>query len=250
MKRYYIAANWKMNLTKTEAAALAQDFVRELKNGKNKYMIAPSFTLLDTVGKIIEGSNIILGAQNMSFEESGAYTGEVSVLQLLDAGVKTVILGHSERRCIFGESNEIINKKVKLALSRKLEVILCVGELLKERETGNAEKVCAGQFKLGLQGIAAEDLEKITIAYEPVWAIGTGKTASPEEAEAMHLHIRQTAAGIYGAEAAEKLVIQYGGSMKAENTPALLSKKNINGGLIGGASLKTETFKPIALFSE
>lgn len=250
MERYYIAANWKMNLSRAEAACLAKAFVQELKDGKNKYMIAPSFTLLDTVGNILKGSNILLGAQNMCFEEKGAYTGEVSVLQLLEAGVQTVILGHSERRHIFGESDEVINKKVKLALSHGLEVILCVGELLTEREENNAEKVCGRQLTLGLKDVSETDFNKITVAYEPVWAIGTGKTASPADAEAMHKHIRQTAANIYSAEAAEKLVIQYGGSMKAENAKELLSEKNINGGLIGGAGLKIETFKPIALFSQ
>ncbi len=247
MRTYFIAGNWKMHKTVSEAVALASELVKELSGGPHKYMIAPSFTALDAVSKVVAGSNILLGAQNMSTDEAGAHTGEVSVLQLKDIGVKVVILGHSERRHTYKEDDAMINKKVKLALSHGLEVILCVGELLEEREAGKAEKVCEAQTRLGLAGVSEADLKKITIAYEPVWAIGTGKTATPEDADAIHAFIRGVIADMYGKSAADAMVIQYGGSMKAENAQALLAKENIDGGLIGGAALKTELFKPIAL---
>ncbi|HNY22663.1 MAG TPA: triose-phosphate isomerase [Treponemataceae bacterium] len=247
MRKYFIAGNWKMHKTTSEAVALATELVKELKGGPNKYMIAPSFTSLDAVSKVIKGTNILLGAQNMSTDEQGAHTGEVSVLQLKDLGVQVVILGHSERRHTYKEDDAMINKKVKLALSHGLEVILCVGELLEEREAGKAEKVCEEQTKLGLAGVSAADLKKVTIAYEPVWAIGTGKTATPEDADAIHAFIRKVIADLYGKAAADEMIIQYGGSMKAENAQALLAKENIDGGLIGGAALKADLFKPIAL---
>ena len=247
MRKYFIAGNWKMHKTTSEAVALASDLVKELKGGPNKYMIAPSFTALDAVSKVVKGTNILLGAQNMSTDEAGAHTGEVSVLQLKDLGVQVVILGHSERRHIYKEDDAMINKKVKLALAHGLEVILCVGELLEEREAGKAEKVCEAQTRLGLAGVSAEDMKKITIAYEPVWAIGTGKTATPEDADAIHAFVRKVIADMYGKKVADEIIIQYGGSMKAENAAALLAKENIDGGLIGGAALKADLFKPIAL---
>ncbi len=247
MRKYFIAGNWKMHKTKAEAVALAEAVVQALKNGKYKYMIAPSFTALDAVSHVLKGSNVLLGAQNMSTDEQGAHTGEVSVLQLKDLGVSVVILGHSERRHIYGETDEMINKKVRLALQHGLEVILCVGELLEEREAGKAEAVCEQQIKEGLKGLSADDLRNITIAYEPVWAIGTGKTATPDDADAIHAHIRTVIGGLFGNAAAEAMVIQYGGSMKPENAQALLAKPHIDGGLIGGAALKAETFAPIAL---
>ena len=247
MRKYFIAGNWKMHKTTSEAVALASDLVKELKGGPNKYMIAPSFTSLDAVSKVVKGTNILLGAQNMSTDEAGAHTGEVSVLQLKDLGVQVVILGHSERRHIYKEDDAMINKKVKLALAHGLEVILCVGELLEEREAGKAEKVCEEQTRKGLAGVSAAELKKITIAYEPVWAIGTGKTATPEDADAIHAFIRKVIADMYGKAAADEIIIQYGGSMKAENAAALLAKQNIDGGLIGGAALKADSFKPIAL---
>ncbi len=245
MRKTYIAGNWKMNKTKTEAVELAKGLVPALKDGKNKYMIAPSFTNLDAVGQIIKGSNILLGAQNMSTEESGAHTGEVSVLMLKDLGVQVVILGHSERRHIYGEDDAMINKKVKLALKHGLQVVLCIGELLSEREAGNAEKVCEAQTRAGLAGVSAEELKNVTIAYEPVWAIGTGKTATPEDAEAIHKFTRGVIADMYGKAAADEIIIQYGGSMNAGNAANLLAQPDIDGGLIGGASLAVEKFEPI-----
>lgn len=245
MRQYYIAGNWKMNKTKAEAVELAKGLVAALKDGKNKYMIAPSFTNLDAVAQVLKGSNILLGAQNMSTEESGAHTGEVSVLMLKDLGVQTVILGHSERRHIYKEDDTMINKKVKLALKHGLEVVLCIGELLEERQAGKAEKVCEEQTRKGLEGVSAAELAKVTIAYEPVWAIGTGQTATADDAQAIHVYVRNILAEMYGREAADKVIIQYGGSMKAENAAALLAKPDVDGGLIGGASLKVDTFEPI-----
>lgn len=247
MRKYFIAGNWKMHKTTSEAVALATELVGALKDGPNKYMIAPSFTALDAVSKVVKGSNILLGAQNMSTDEQGAHTGEVSVLQLKDLGVQVVILGHSERRHSYKEDDTLINKKVKKALEHGLEVILCVGELLEEREAGKAEKVCEEQTRLGLAGVSASDLKNVTIAYEPVWAIGTGKTATPEDADSIHAFIRTIIADMYGKVAADAIIIQYGGSMNAGNAENLLAKENIDGGLIGGAALKAETFAPIAL---
>jgi triosephosphate isomerase len=221
----------------------------QLKDGKHKYLVAPSFTSLETVGAIVKGTNIRLGAQNMAAEEQGAHTGEVSVLQLKDLGVQTVILGHSERRHVYKEDDALINKKVKLALQHGLEVILCVGELLDEREAGKAEAVCETQTVKGLEGVSAADLDRIVIAYEPVWAIGTGKTATPEDADAIHAYVRKVIAKLYGQPAADKIIIQYGGSVKAENAAQLMGKENIDGALVGGAALKPETFVPIAKFA-
>ncbi|MDR1986525.1 MAG: triose-phosphate isomerase [Treponema sp.] len=248
MRNYYIAGNWKMHKTRAEAAALAQALVTQLKDGKHKYLVAPSFTALETVAAIVKGSPILLGAQNMAAEEQGAHTGEVSVLQLKDLGVHGVILGHSERRHIYKEDDGIINKKVKLALQHGLEVILCVGELLSEREAGKAEAVCETQTVQGLAGVAAADLSRVTIAYEPVWAIGTGKTATPEDADALHASIRQVVARLYGADAAQQILIQYGGSVKPDNAAQLMAKEHIDGALVGGAALKADTFVPIATF--
>ncbi|HPC71623.1 MAG TPA: triose-phosphate isomerase [Treponema sp.] len=249
MRTYFIAGNWKMHKTRSEAAELAKALVSQLKDGKHKYLVAPSFTALETVGNIVAGTNIMLGAQNMAAEEQGAHTGEVSVLQLKDLGVQAVILGHSERRHIYKEDDELINKKVRLALKHGLEVILCVGELLEEREAGKAEAVCETQTVKGLEGVSAEDLKRVTIAYEPVWAIGTGKTATPEDADAIHAYIRKVIGKLYGEAAAKAMCIQYGGSVKPENAAQLMAKANIDGALVGGAALKAETFVPIAKFA-
>jgi triosephosphate isomerase len=245
MRQLYIAGNWKMHKTRGEAVTLAKDVVAALKGAPHKYMIAPSFTNLDAVFPVLKGSNVRLGAQNMASEESGAHTGEVSVLMLKDLGVQTVILGHSERRHSYKEDDSLINKKVKLALAHGLEVILCIGELLEEREAGKAQTVCEEQTRKGLAGVAPEQLANVVLAYEPVWAIGTGKTATPQDAQAIHEFTRGVVAQRFGAGAAQKIIIQYGGSMKADNAEALLAQKDIDGGLIGGASLKAETFAPI-----
>jgi len=248
-RSYYIAGNWKMHKTRAEAAELAKALVAQLKDGKHKYLVAPSFTSLETVGAIVKGTNIRLGAQDCAFEEQGAHTGEVSVLQLKDLGVQTIILGHSERRHVYKEDDALINKKVKLALKHGFEVILCIGELLEEREAGKVEAVCESQTVKGLEGVSATDLANVVIAYEPVWAIGTGKTATPEDAEAVHAFVRKVIARLYGQDAADKIIIQYGGSVKPDNAAQLMAKENIDGALVGGAALKPDTFVPIAKFA-
>jgi triosephosphate isomerase len=250
MKRtYYIAGNWKMHKTRAEAVELAKALVEKLKDGKHTYLVAPSFTCLEAVAPVVKGSNVRLGAQNCASAEDGAHTGEVSVLQLKDLGVQTIILGHSERRHTYKEDDTLINAKVKLALKHGFEVILCVGELLEEREAGKAETVCATQTMKGLEGVSEAELANVVIAYEPVWAIGTGKTATPEDADAIHAFIRKSIGKLYNSNAAEKMIIQYGGSVKPENAAQLMAKENIDGALVGGASLKCETFVPIAKFA-
>ena len=248
MRTYFIAGNWKMHKTVAESVALAADLKATLAGCKEKVMIAPAFTALSDVAKVLAGSNILLGAQNMGPEEQGAHTGEVSVLMLKDIGVKVVILGHSERRHSYLESDALINKKVNLALAHGLEVILCVGETLEERESGTLETVLSTQLREGLKGVASESLDKVTIAYEPVWAIGTGKTATPEDADSVHAYCRKVLASLYGEAKAKTMIIQYGGSVKADNTASLMAKPNIDGALVGGASLKVESFVPIVCF--
>jgi len=248
MKRYFIAGNWKMHKTIPEAIELASELKERLADCKEKLMIAPPFTALYSVAQVLKGSNILLGAQNMGPEESGAHTGEISVIMLKDIGVRVVILGHSERRHTYGESDALINAKVKLALKHDLEAILCVGETLEERERGVLENVIRRQLTEGLRGVDTSMLANVTIAYEPVWAIGTGKTATPEDADAVHAFCRQVIAELYSSDMAKNIVIQYGGSVKPENTATLMAKKNIDGALVGGASLKAERFVPIAKF--
>lgn len=248
MKQYYIAGNWKMHKTISEAVALAAELREKLADSKEKIMIAPPFTALSAVAEVLRGSNMLLGAQNMGPEESGAHTGEVSVLMLKDAGVRVVILGHSERRHTYGETDALINRKVRLALAHGLEVILCVGETLEEREAGKLESVLRTQLVEGLRGVEPSMLDRVVIAYEPVWAIGTGKTATPEDADAVHAFCRKVLEEMYGSEPARTMVIQYGGSVKPDNVAALMAKPNIDGALVGGASLRAETFVPIVNF--
>jgi len=250
MRNYFMAGNWKMNKTATEGAVFAKELVAEVKGVKCRVLVAPSFAALDAVGKAIKGSNILLGAQNMAAEESGAHTGEVSPAMLKDLGVQVVILGHSERRAIYGENDVLINKKVKLALKHGFEAILCVGETLPEREAGKAESVTLGQLTAGLKDVSAEELKKVVIAYEPVWAIGTGKTATPQDANAMHKAIRAEIGKLYGASVAENVIIQYGGSVKPDNVKELMGMPDIDGALVGGASLKKEDFTAIVKFDK
>ncbi|HPE89837.1 MAG TPA: triose-phosphate isomerase [Spirochaetales bacterium] len=248
MRNYYIAGNWKMHKTVAESVALAKALVAELGSCGDRVMIAPAFTALSAVADAIKGTGIVLGAQNMGPDLQGAHTGEISPLMLKDLGVTAVILGHSERRHTYGEGDELINKKVLLALAQGLEPILCVGETLEERESGRLEAVVGEQVREGLKGVDASALGKVTIAYEPVWAIGTGKTATPEDADAVHAYIRKVLAGLYGEAAAKAMCIQYGGSVKPDNAAELMAKPNIDGALVGGASLKAESFGPIAKF--
>ncbi|MBQ7160062.1 MAG: triose-phosphate isomerase [Treponema sp.] len=241
----YIAGNWKMNTTKADAVALAKGLVESLKGKSGKFMIGVPYVYLDAVAQVVKGSNILLGAQDVAATGNGAHTGEISATMLKDIGVQSVILGHSERRHEIGESDELINKKVRKALNDGLEVVLCIGELLSEREAGEAEQVCAFQLSAGLAGVTEAQLKNVTIAYEPVWAIGTGKTATPADAQAIHKFCRDYIAKLYNQKAADEIIIQYGGSMKPENAKELLAQPDIDGGLIGGASLKVDSFTAI-----
>lgn len=248
MRSYYIAGNWKMHKTVSEAVALAAELRTKLAGINDRVMVAPPFTSIAAVAKELEGTSIIVGAQNMGPEENGAHTGEISVLMLKDAGARSVILGHSERRHTYGESDILINKKVKLALKHGLEVVLCVGETLEERESGRLESVIGTQLREGLSGVSSESFSNVVIAYEPVWAIGTGKTATPDDADAVHAYCRSVISELYGEVRAKSVCIQYGGSVKPDNVVALMAKPNIDGALVGGASLKADSFVPIAAF--
>ncbi len=249
MRRPFIAGNWKMNNTASETLFLAKE-LKERLSGINDVDIAvfPPFTSIKTASDVLSGSNIKVGAQNMYFEDKGAFTGEVSAAMIKEAGAELVILGHSERRNIFGETNELISKKLKKAVNSGLRPILCIGEKLEEREAGKTEEVLENQLKGSLAGINEEEMENIVIAYEPVWAIGTGKTATPEQAESAHKFVREVISEIYSDSTAENTIIQYGGSVKPENIDELMASPNIDGALVGGASLKAESFERIVKF--
>ncbi len=245
-----IAGNWKMNKTSREARELAQKLIPLVAAAKDREIVlGPPFTALQTVGEAIKGTNIALSAQNMHWEDKGAFTGEVSAEMLLDLGCKYVIIGHSERRQYFGETDETVNKKVKQALKKGLLPIMCVGETLAEREAGKLSEVINRQVSGGLKDVGLEDMKKIVIAYEPVWAIGTGKTATPEQAQEVHALIREKVKSLYNASVAEGLRIQYGGSVTPENVSSLMAKPDIDGALVGGASLKPESFAALVNFT-
>jgi len=249
MRRAFIAGNWKMNLEKDSAVELVKSLVENTKNVNDRdILICPSYPLLPVIDELVRGTNIWLGAQNMYHEKKGAYTGEVSAEMLKSVGCEWVILGHSERRHIFKEDDDLINKKVKSALDQGLKPILCVGELLEEREAGDTEKVVKRQVVGGLEEISSKDIGKITIAYEPVWAIGTGKTATPDDADSIHSLIRDILNDLYNSDVSESMRILYGGSVKPENVDSLMAKDNIDGALVGGASLKADSFLRIVDF--
>ena len=245
-RRTVIAGNWKMNFTPAEAKAFIEA-VKPMVAGKDNCDIifcAPYVTIA-AAQEAAKGSNIHIGAENVHFAEKGAYTGEVSAKMLTACGVEYVIIGHSERRQYFGETDKTVNQRVRAALDAGLKVILCVGELLEQREQGITEEICAMQTKVALGGVSKEELSRIIIAYEPVWAIGTGKTATADQADEVNGFIRSVVAGLYGKDVAEAMTIQYGGSMNAKNAEELLCKEHVDGGLIGGASLKAEDFSII-----
>ena len=238
-----------MNKDLTEAVQLVSELKAEL-NGKElnaDVIIAPPFVTLEAVNSIVKDSVIKLAAQNMHFEDSGAFTGEISAEMLKSVGSEYVILGHSERRTIFGETDEMINKKVHQALNNGITPILCCGESLEERENGTAFNVIEGQIKAGLKDLETSNIEKMIIAYEPIWAIGTGKTASPEQAQEVHSFIRKLLVELSNEEIANNITIQYGGSVKPGNAKELLSKPDIDGALVGGACLKADSFRDIIL---
>lgn len=245
LRKAVIAGNWKMNKTRPEAAALIEAIRPLAADAGCEVVVCVPFTNLETAVAATKGTNIHVGAQNCHFEKSGAFTGEISAEMLTELGVEYVILGHSERRQYFAETDETVNKRLKAALAAGLKPIVCVGELLWERECGITEEVLAKQCKLDFYGISADDMRKTIIAYEPVWAIGTGKTATAEQAQEACKFIRDVIASIFGAEVAEAVTVQYGGSMNAGNAKELLSKVDVDGGLIGGASLKAPDFGEI-----
>ena len=243
MRRPFIAGNWKMNTNRASAVALAEAVAKKAKaiDGVDLAVCPPS-CYLDAVGRAIAGSKVALGAQNMYHEKDGAFTGELSAAMLCDLGCKCVILGHSERRHILGETDAAINRKVHAALAAGLIPIVCVGELLAEREAGQTLPVIRRQFDGSLAGLSADQMMKIVIAYEPVWAIGTGRVATPQQAEDVHLGLRKIMEERYNKPLAEAVRIQYGGSVKPENAAELLKQPDIDGALVGGASLKADQF--------
>ncbi len=244
-----IAGNWKMNKTSVEARDLASKLIPLISNVKDREIVlGPPFTSLQAVSGAIKGTDISLAAQNMHWEDKGAFTGEISAEMLLDLGCKYVIIGHSERRQYFGETDETVNKKVRQALKKGLLPIMCVGETLAEREAGKLNEIINRQVTGGLKDIGVDDMKKVVIAYEPVWAIGTGRTATPEQANEVHALIRQKVKSLYNAQIADGLRIQYGGSVTPENVSSLMAKPDIDGALVGGASLKPESFAALVNF--
>jgi triosephosphate isomerase len=245
MRKPFVAGNWKMNTNNRSSSALAESIVcglQQVGTDKLDVAICPPFVYLQQVAKAISASNVALGAQNVYYQDNGAFTGEISCQMLKDIGCTYVIIGHSERRHVIGETDELINKKLIAAINSGLLPIFCVGELLEEREAGKTEKVITTQIKNGLAGLGRERVSAITIAYEPVWAIGTGKTATTKQAEDVHRMIRELITEMYGEELANNVRIQYGGSVKPSNASELMAEEDVDGLLVGGASLKENDF--------
>lgn len=247
MRKKVIAGNWKMNMLPNEAIAFIEQITPMIKDTKNEVILCVPYVDLFYSLLSAQNTNIKIGAQNMHWEEKGAYTGEISGQMLKSIGVEYVIIGHSERRQYFAEIDETVNKKIKAALNNNLKPIVCVGETLEQREQGMAEEIITKQTMLALEGLNKEQMENIVLAYEPIWAIGTGKTATSEDANNSIKSIRNKVAELYGQETAEKVIILYGGSVKADNAKELFSTTDIDGGLVGGASLKVEEFSKIVL---
>jgi len=245
MRQTVVAGNWKMNKTPAQTTELINELKPLVADSANKCIVCVPYTNLANALEATKGTNIEVGAQNMYFEESGAYTGEIAPSMLTEMGVKYVIIGHSERRQYFNETDETVNKKVIKAFEHNLIPIICVGESLEQREQGITFELVALQTKIALLGLTEEQVKKCIIAYEPIWAIGTGKTATSEQAEEVCAKIRETVASVFGNAAAEEIIIQYGGSVNASNSKELFGKENIDGGLVGGASLKANDFSVI-----
>lgn len=250
MRKKVIAGNWKMNMLPNEAISMITELAPLVKNTENEVVLCVPYVDLFYSLLTAQGTNIKIGAQNMHFEEKGAYTGEVSGKMLKSIGVEYVIIGHSERRQYFNETDETVNKKIKTAFENNLKPIVCVGETLEERETGKAYEIIENQTNKSLDGLTDEQVANTIIAYEPIWAIGTGKTATTEDANEACKKIREKIAKNYGQNVAERVIIQYGGSMKPENAKELLEMSDIDGGLIGGASLKADSFSSIVNYDK
>ncbi len=245
MRQHIVAGNWKMNNDLAQTESLINALKAQSQTSKAEVMVAPTFTNLYQAVNALKETNIQVAAQNMHFAENGAYTGEISAQMLKNIGVKTVILGHSERRAYFNETDEVLSKKIDTALAHNMRIIFCFGEELTDRKSGNHEKIVASQIKNALFHLEADAFKNIVLAYEPVWAIGTGETASPQQAQDMHAFIRKTLADKYGNSTANSISILYGGSVKPNNAKEIFSKPDVDGGLIGGASLKAEDFYAI-----
>ena len=249
MRKLFIAGNWKMNLDAAGSQELASGLVHRLGGssvaGKVDVAVCPAFVYLPVVQDALGNSEIGLGAQDVFYEGNGAFTGEISVAMLEDVGCRYAIVGHSERRHVIGEDDATVNRKVRAALAGGLEVILCIGELLEEREGGKTESVIERHLREGLKDVSAEEMAKVTVAYEPVWAIGTGKTATPDQAQEAHAFSRGILAELFGDAVAQKTRIQYGGSVKPENAAELMGQPDVDGALVGGASLKVDAFMGI-----
>jgi triosephosphate isomerase len=241
-RKAHIGGNWKMNLHKGEARALAEALKQKVTSDAVEVTVFPAFPYLLTVSEALAGGKIKVGAQDCYTQPNGAFTGEVSLSMLKDVGVTNILIGHSERRHVIGESDALINEKVLAALEARMDVTFAIGEKIEQREKGQTDAINAAQLSYGLAGVKPELMKKITVAYEPVWAIGTGKTATPEDAQKAHAAIRCHLARMFGNDIAEATRIQYGGSMKPSNAKELLSQKDIDGGLIGGAALKADDF--------
>ena len=250
MRRKVIAGNWKMNMLPNEAINFIEEFAPMVKDTKHEVILCVPYTDLFYALLNVQGTNIKIGAQNMHWEEKGAYTGEISGQMLKSIGVEYVIIGHSERRQYFAETDETVNKKLKKALAVGLKPIVCVGETLEQREQGITMQVITTQTEKALEGLTAEDVEKVIIAYEPIWAIGTGKTATKEDANDAVKQIREKIAEKYGQNTANGVIIQYGGSVKASNAKELFEMSDIDGGLVGGASLKVDEFSNIVNYNK
>lgn len=251
MRTPIIAGNWKMHKNAAEGAALVEELKKEVQDVTDvEVVVCPPFTTLAAAKKAAKGSNIKVGAQNMHWEEAGAYTGEISPAMLQELAVDYVIIGHSERRQYFNETDETVNRKVKTAFAYGFKPIVCVGETLEEREKGITQEVIEKQVKNGLADLAPADVANLVVAYEPIWAIGTGKTASSEDAEKVIAFIRLVVAGMYGDKQAEQMRIQYGGSVKPNNIKELMTQPNIDGALVGGASLKADSFAAIVKYKD
>ena len=245
MRRKVIAGNWKMNMLPNEAINFIQELAPLVKDTKNEVILCVPYIDLFYALLHVQGTNIKIGAQNMHWEEKGAYTGEVSAPMLKSIGVEYVIIGHSERRQYFAETDETVNKKIKAAFKYGLKPIVCVGETLEQRENGQTEQIVTSQVEKAFEGIPASELEKIIVAYEPIWAIGTGKTATKEDANSTIMQIRKKIAEMYGQNEANGVIIQYGGSVKSANAKELFEMSDIDGGLVGGASLKADELAKI-----
>ena len=250
MRKKVIAGNWKMNMLPNEAIEYIQSFEPLVKDTQNEVILCVPYIDLFYCLMNTQGTNIKIGAQNMHFAENGAYTGEISPKMLKAIGVEYVIIGHSERRAYYAETDESVNKKVKSAFEYNLKPIVCVGESLEQREAGEAEKIITNQTRLALEGLSKEQVKSTIIAYEPIWAIGTGKTATSEDANNAIKAIRQEISKIYGNEVSEEVIIQYGGSVKSSNAKELFNTSDIDGGLVGGASLKPDEFAKIVNYDK